>query len=95
MRVRATMGSRGRRGFAPSVMISLAALIALGSCERKPSKSDYVSARVSETCGHLETTQELQACRLAVINQFKDVPFEEIKERYPPPEPRPRPSCSL
>lgn len=68
---------------------------ALASCERKPSKSDYVSARVRALCADEETTEALQACRLAVIQQLQDVPFEELKERYPPPAPRSRPSCSL
>lgn len=70
-------------------------VLLLSSCERTPSKSDYVSARVSEMCAEQEGREALQACRLAVINQFKDVPFEEMKRRYPEPEPRPRPSCTL
>ena len=74
---------------------AIVALLVLSSCERTPSKSDYVSARVTEMCGGLETTEELQSCRLAVINQFKNVPFEEMKRRYPKPEPRARPSCTI
>ena len=70
------------------------AIVVLASCEREPSKSDYVSARVSETCQGRKG-QALQACRLAVINQFKDVPFEEMKRKYPKPELRPRPSCGF
>jgi hypothetical protein len=84
------------RGYlSPVAGLAVVAIVALSSCERTPSKSDYVSARVTEMCGNLETTEELQSCRLAVINQFKDVPFEEMKRRYPKPEPRPRPSCSI
>jgi hypothetical protein len=29
------------------------------------------------------------------VVELQDVPFEELKRRYPPPEPRPRPSCTL
>ncbi len=81
---------------ASPLLVAICLALGLGvSCERSPSKSDYVSARVSERCRDLETTEALQACRLAVITEFQDVPFEELKRRYPPPEPRPRPSCTL
>lgn len=76
------------------VWIAALTILMLASCERVPSKSDYVSARVTELCGGLPT-QELQTCRVAVITQFADTPLEEMKLRYPPPEPRSRPSCGL
>ncbi len=76
------------------VWLAALCLVALASCERTPSKSDYVSARVSELCAK-EKGSALQACRIAVIKQFKDTPLEELQRRYPPPEPRARPSCSL
>lgn len=87
--------TRWSPGSSPTVVAACLGLILMASCERRPSKSDYVSARVSERCADLETTEALQACRLAVIAEFQDVPFEELKRRYPPPEPRPRPSCTL
>ena len=74
--------------------IAALAILAITSCERVPSKSDYVSARVTELCKDL-SSEELQACRLAVIGQFADTPLEEMQLRYPPPEPRMRPSCGL
>ena len=72
---------------------AVAALLLSLSCERPASKSDYVSARVSEMCQG-DSRDELQTCRIAVIKQFKDVPLEELRRRYPEPEPRPRPSCA-
>ena len=76
------------------VWIAVLAILFLFSCKRSPSKSDYVSARVTEMCKDL-SSEELQACRIAVISQFADTPLEEMQLRYPPPEPRLRPSCGL
>lgn len=77
-----------------AVLLFLVVALALASCERTPSKSDYVSARVSELCKG-ETGDALRACRIAVIKQFADTPLEELQQRFPPPEPRPRPSCGV
>ncbi len=76
------------------VWTPILAILLLSSCERTPSKSDYVSARVTEMCRG-RTSEALQSCRIAVIKQFSDMPFEEMKRRYPPPPPRPRPSCEI
>lgn len=76
------------------VVLALVAGLLLASCERTPSKSDYVSARVTEMCAG-QSGDALRACRIAVIKQFKDTPLEELKRRYPEPEPRPRPSCGV
>jgi hypothetical protein len=76
------------------VAFMLCALAISASCERTPSKSDYVSARVRETCGELDA-KAAQSCRIEVIKQFTDVPLEEMQRRYPPPEPRDRPSCGF
>ena len=76
------------------VWIAAFTILLIASCERVPSKSDYVSAQVTELCKDL-SSQELQACRLAVIGQFANTPLEEMQLRYPPPEPRLRPSCGL
>ena len=67
-------------------------IIVVTSCERVPSKSDYVSAQVSKLCEG-EKGDSLRACRLAVINEFKDTPLEDLQRRFPKPEPRARPSC--
>lgn len=69
-------------------------MVILASCERVPSKSDYVSARVTVLCAD-KVSEELQACRLAVIGQFANTPLEELQRRFPAPEPRSRPSCSF
>ena len=79
-----------RRHFA--VVVALLAMVVLASCERTPSKSDYVSAQVSALCEG-QSGNELRACRIAVIKQFSDTPLEEMQRRFPPPEPRSRPSC--
>ena len=74
--------------------LAVTALLVIASCERVPSKSDYVSARVTELCQG-KSSDELRACRIAVIKQFKDTPLEELQRTYPAPEPRPRPSCGF
>ena len=79
---------------APKIWLAALVIITLSSCERTPSKSDYVSAQVSELCKE-QTGDELRACRLAVIKQFMNTPLEEMQRRFPPPEPRSRPSCGL
>ena len=84
---------RAARRHAGVILFVLGALL-LASCERTPSKSDYVSAQVTEICAG-QTGDELRACRIAVIKQFKDTPLEEMQRRFPPPEPRSRPSCSF
>ncbi len=75
-------------------MVALAALVGAASCEREPTKSDYVSARVTEVCAGRKG-EALQLCRLAIIKRFKDVPLEEMQARYPKPEPRQRPACGF
>jgi len=86
---------RGRGRLGPRTVVAAAlGLVLLASCERTPSKSDYVSARVTELCEG-QSGDALRACRIAVIKQFKDTPLEELKRRYPPPEPRARPSCGV
>ena len=77
-----------------SVALFLATALVLASCERTPSKSDYVSAQVTALCEG-QSGDELRACRIAVIKQFKDTPLEEMQRRFPEPEPRPRPSCGF
>jgi len=76
------------------VALFLFAFAVLASCERTPSKADYVSAQVTELCAGL-VSNALRECRLAVIKQFTGTPLEEMQERFPPPAPRRRPSCSL
>lgn len=76
------------------VWIATLAILALASCERTASKSDYVSARVAELCQG-EANEDPQACRLAVIKQFLPMSLEELKRRYPKPELQNRPSCGF
>ena len=84
--------ARARRHVAVAVFL-LGGLL-LASCERTPSKSDYVSAQVTVLC-EAQSGDERRACRMAVIKQFKDTPLEEMQRRFPAPEPRPRPSCGI
>lgn len=79
---------------APPVLLAALGILVLSSCERTPSKSDYVSARVTELCRGQEG-DALRACRIAVIKQFQDTTLEEMQRRFPEPEPRARPSCGL
>ncbi len=88
------LGSSLRVWFAPRVWLSILAIVVLSSCERTPSKSDYVSAQVTELCKG-QKGNDLRACRLAVIKQFMDTPFEEMQRRFPVPETRSRPSCDV
>ena len=92
------MDSHNRRPMGRSgqwrAALAVAALLVITSCERVPSKSDYVSARVTELCQG-KSSDELRACRIAVIKQFKDTPLEELQRTYPAPEPRSRPSCGF
>lgn len=78
----------------PRVWALIIMVILIASCERVPSKSDYVSAQVTKLCAE-KSSDALRACRIAVITQFKDTPLEELQRRFPKPEPRGRPSsCS-
>jgi len=84
--------SRARRHASVAVFLLVGLLFA--SCERTPLKSDYVSAQVTPLCEG-QSGDELRACRIAVMKQFQDTPLEEMQRRFPPPEPRPRPSCGF
>lgn len=85
--VRATV-----RGVIACVIFGVA--FSFGGCQGEPTKSQYVSAVVREECGGMRGIPA-QACRIAVIKRFADVPLEEMKAQYPPPAPPDRPSCSL
>jgi hypothetical protein len=80
--------------FSIPVVLATSALVLGASCERIPTKSDYVSAQVTKECRG-KTGQALQLCRLVVIKKFKDVPFEDMKRRYPVPELKQRGACSM
>ncbi len=84
--------SRTHLWLAPPVLLATLGILVLSSCERTPSKSDYVSARVTELCQG-QKGDDLRACRIAVIKQFQDTSLEEMQRRFPKPEPRARPSC--
>lgn len=86
--------ARTNRRHSLAVMGCLIGAVLLASCERTPSKSDYVSAQVSARCSE-ERGDALRACRIAIIKEFKDTPLEEMQQRFPAPEPRTRPSCGV
>ncbi|MEE8166743.1 MAG: hypothetical protein V3T64_14340 [Myxococcota bacterium] len=83
-----------KRYFSMPVWIAIGIMLAVASCERSPTKSDYVSARVTVICAGKQS-EALQACRIGVIKQFSDVSLEELQRRYPKPEPRQRPACGF
>ena len=89
-------GKAGRTPTRGAVLpcLALAVLFGFGGCQGEPTKSQYVSAQVRAECPGLRGT-EAQACRIAVIKKYANVPLEEMKSQFPPPEPPARPSCSL
>ena len=80
--------------FALPAWVAAAALVAGASCDRTPTKSDYVSAQVTKECRGT-SGRELQVCRIVVIKKYKDVPLEVLKERFPVPELKQRHACSM
>lgn len=82
-----------RRRNSLSVWAAALAIVGITSCERTPSKSDYVSAQVTALCKG-QSGNELRACRIAVIKQFSNTSLEEMQRRFPKPEPWARPACA-
>jgi hypothetical protein len=73
------------------VGLGLAALVA-ASCERTPTKSDYIDARVRAECGD-RTGEAFRLCRLEVIKKYMRVPLEELQAQFPPPKVEGRMGC--
>lgn len=80
--------------FSIPVLVATTMLVLGASCERTPTKSDYVSAQVRKECRG-KKGQALQLCRLVVIKKYKDISFEDMVRRYPKPELQQRHACSL
>lgn len=83
---------RPRRA-APGVVVGLALAALVGaSCERTPTKSDYIDARVQVECGG-RTGEAFRLCRLEVIKKYMRVPLEELQAQFPPPKVEGRMGC--
>jgi hypothetical protein len=74
--------------------MSLTLMLAWGGCAAEPTKSQYVSAVVTQECSKF-VGSERRECRIEVIKRFIDVSLEEMKANYPEPEPPSRPGCAL
>ncbi|MEZ4334578.1 MAG: hypothetical protein R3F35_22715 [Myxococcota bacterium] len=73
------------------VGLGLAALI-VASCERTPTKSDYIDARVQVECAD-RTGEAFRLCRLDVIKKYMRVPLESLQAQFPPPKVEGRMGC--
>ena len=71
----------------------LAAISLLASCERPPTKADFVDHRVGIECAG-KTGEAFKLCRLDVIKKYLDVPLEQMQATLPPPPAKSVFSCS-
>lgn len=72
----------------------LVMLVVLASCERAPTKAEYVDGRVAVECEG-QSGEAFTLCRLEVIKKYMDVPLEEMQKHFPPPPPpKSRLACS-
>ncbi|MFO0689700.1 MAG: hypothetical protein U0900_13415 [Myxococcota bacterium] len=70
----------------------LVAGLALASCERTPTRAEYVDDRVAAECAG-RTGDAFTACRLDVIKKYLDVPLEEMQKQFPAPVRKDRLGC--
>lgn len=71
----------------------LAAIFLLASCERTPTKAEFVDHRVRIECDG-KTGEEFRLCRLDVIKKYLDVSLEQMQATLPPPPVKSAFSCS-
>ena len=98
MRARVRQRSEPARRVMPRsrVAASIALLIAgstLASCERTPTKADYVDDRVAAECAG-RTGEAFTLCRLEVIKKYMHVPLDQMQAQFPAPEIQDRLGCS-
>lgn len=74
------------------VVLGLGSLV-FASCEREPTKSDYIDARVKVECAG-QTGEAFRSCRLEVIKKYMRVPLEELQSQFPPPAVGGRTGCA-
>lgn len=79
---------RLRRPARRAILAGLFPLLFASSCERVPTKADYVGSRVEVECEG-QSGEAFTLCRIEVIKRYMDVPFEEMQKRFPPPPPKP------
>jgi hypothetical protein len=75
-------------------LVAIAFALGAIACSAEPTKSQYVSAVVTQECAEFTNTAK-QSCRIEVIKRFTRVSFEEMKAMYPKPEPTARPGLAL
>lgn len=79
------------RALVPVAM--LVAILALASCERTPTKAEFVDHRVEIECAG-KTGEAFKLCRLDVIKKYLDVSLEQMQANLPPPPARSVFACS-
>jgi hypothetical protein len=82
-----------KRSSAAAPIALLAAMLALASCERTPTKAEFVDHRVGIECAG-KTGEAYKLCRLDVIKKYLDVSLEQMQATLPPPPARSVFSCS-
>lgn len=85
-------GAPRRRVPARSSMLLALAACVVASCERTPTKSDYIDARVQVECAG-RSGEAFRLCRLEVIKKYMRVPLEALQAQFPPPEVEGRMGC--
>jgi hypothetical protein len=74
-------------------MALLATSLVAASCERTPTKADYVDSRVVAECAG-RSGEAFTLCRLEVIKKYLDVPLEDMKKQFPAPVYKDRMGCA-
>lgn len=67
--------------------------LVLASCERTPTKAEFVDHRVEVECAG-KTGEAFKLCRLDVIKKYLDVSLEQMQANLPPPPARSVFACS-
>lgn len=85
--------SRRPRSATRIVAALLAASLALASCERTPTKAEYVDDRIAVECAG-RSGEAFTLCRLEVIKKYMDVPLETMQSQFPAPVRKDRMGCA-
>ncbi|MBK7950117.1 MAG: hypothetical protein IPK00_15505 [Deltaproteobacteria bacterium] len=89
----APTNGRGHRFPRRAVAALLAAGLALASCERTPTKAEYVDDRVAVECAG-RSGDAFTLCRLEVIKKYMHVPLETLQSQFPAPVRKDRMGCA-
>lgn len=85
--------SRRPRSPARAVPALLAAALLIASCERTPTKAEYVDDRIAVECDG-RSGEAFGQCRLEVIKKYMHVPLEAMQQQFPAPVRKDRMGCS-